>query len=70
VPDFELLHVVADTSLDLIAPAIAICTAGSFEVGGHRLGRGESLYVTPDESPIAVTGDGELFVATSSVTLP
>jgi mannose-6-phosphate isomerase len=70
VPDFELLHIVADASIDLVAPAIAVCTAGSFTLGTHALGLGDAVYFTPDESPLPVTGDGELFVATSALTLP
>ncbi|CAN5284443.1 mannose-6-phosphate isomerase, class I [soil metagenome] len=69
VPDFELLHIVADASISLIAPAIAVCTAGSFTVGPRRVALGEAVYFTPDESPIAVVGEGELFVATSSIVL-
>ncbi len=69
VPDFELLHLVADASIDLISPAIAVCTAGSFTVGPVTVALGDAVYITPDEAPIAVTGEGELFVATSSVVL-
>lgn len=69
VPDFELIHVVADAVLDLVTPAIAVCTEGAFVLGGHPIGLGEAFYFTPDESPVTVTGDGELFVAASSIAL-
>jgi mannose-6-phosphate isomerase len=63
VPDFTLLHVVTDATLTPTGPAIAICTAGSFAVGGERLEPGDSVYVDGEES-LAVSGEGDLFVAT------
>ncbi|WP_165070387.1 mannose-6-phosphate isomerase, class I [Marisediminicola senii] len=55
-------------SYALDGPAIALCTAGSVRVAGAAstiLQRGESVYITPDEGAITVTGDGELFLATT-----
>jgi mannose-6-phosphate isomerase len=81
VPDFELVHVelgggagesgtdTAARSIRLSAPAIAIATAGSLELagshGGLALGRGQSVYITPDEAEVTVLGAGELFLATA-----
>ncbi|TBN55974.1 mannose-6-phosphate isomerase, class I [Glaciihabitans arcticus] len=65
VPDFELLHVTGDTVLPLRAGAIALCTEGAFTLGSFELARGESVYISADEAPVVVTGQGELFVATS-----
>ena len=67
VRDFELVHVTADAVLALPSDAIALCTAGAFELAGALgaapLTRGEALYVSADESRLAITGAGELFVA-------
>jgi mannose-6-phosphate isomerase len=72
VPDFVLVHV-SGTDLDarytLTGPAIAICTSGSLSIAGSAssvtIGRGESVYVTPDEASLRFTGTGELFLATT-----
>jgi len=49
-------------------PSIVLVTEGEVQVAGQdgtiRLRRGESAFVTPDEVRLAVTGDGELYVAT------
>ena len=63
LPDFQLLHETGSAVLELPAEAIAICTAGSFTLGAHALARGESVYIA-DESPLAITGSGDLFIAT------
>lgn len=72
VPDF-LLAVVEPTSdepvrVELDGPAIAIATAGAFTVhgaeGSVEVERGGSVYVTPSERALSVTGRGTLFVAT------
>ncbi|MGV8884409.1 MAG: mannose-6-phosphate isomerase, class I [Microbacteriaceae bacterium] len=65
VPDFELLHVTASTVLPLRAAAIALCVSGSFTLGSFTVARGEAVYISADEAPVTVTGEGELFVATS-----
>jgi mannose-6-phosphate isomerase len=73
VPDFTLDHVVvggevSSASLPLPGAAIALCTAGRIKLAGANrsidLGRGDTVYVTPDEGELTVTGDGTLFVAT------
>ncbi|KQQ22806.1 hypothetical protein ASF48_06535 [Rathayibacter sp. Leaf299] len=72
VPDF-VLAVVEPVSedaveLELHGPAIAIATAGSFVVEGAegrtRVERGGSVFVTPSEGTLSVSGRGTLFVAT------
>ena len=67
---FALAHVTADARLALTGPAIALCTAGSFALAGGvasaTVARGGALYVTPDEGALAVTGAGDLFVATTA----
>lgn len=75
VTDFELVHVTGDAEVALHAPAIALCTAGAFELAGESGGPGASratalvragaVYITPDESPLRITGTGELFLATA-----
>jgi mannose-6-phosphate isomerase len=72
VPDFVLVRV-ADAGpgaqYPLTGPGIAICTAGEVRIDGAAssvaVGRGESVYVTPDESLLRFSGDGELFLATT-----
>ncbi|WP_431279774.1 mannose-6-phosphate isomerase, class I [Leifsonia poae] len=73
VPDFTLDHVVvggevSTASLPLPGAAIALCTAGRVSLAGAAgsidLARGESVFVTPDEGALTVTGDGTVFVAT------
>ena len=63
LPDFALLHVVADAVVSLPSSAIVLCTAGAFTLNGTAIARGESFYVA-DEPTLAVTGAGNLFVAT------
>lgn len=67
---FVLAHVTADARLPLAGPAIAICTAGEFAVGGEAtsgtIGRGQASYITPDERMLAITGAGDLFIATTA----
>ncbi len=74
VPDFALTVVdLADASgvatIELDGPAIALCVRGAVEFGGsvgsRVVARGESVYITPEESPLALTGDGLVFVATT-----
>ncbi|KZX21995.1 mannose-6-phosphate isomerase, class I [Rathayibacter tanaceti] len=72
VPDFVLAVVQPESDeavrVQLRGPAIAIATDGSFAVSGAegsaRVERGESVFVTPSEGALAVTGRGTLFVAT------
>ncbi len=70
---FALLHVVPGETgavVSLGGPSIVLVTEGELHLKGQdgniRLTRGESVYVTPDEWRLAVTGDGEAFVATSA----
>ncbi|GLI26079.1 putative mannose-6-phosphate isomerase ManA [Agromyces rhizosphaerae] len=71
VPDFVLHRVEAadapGTPIPLEGPAIALCVSGDAAVAGAHgratLARGASVYVTPDEGPLTVTGDGLVFVA-------
>jgi mannose-6-phosphate isomerase len=72
VPDFVLVHaegqeVSATYALD--GPAIALCLSGAFEISGAAtsttISRGESVYVTPSEGPLRLTGSGEMVLATS-----
>lgn len=72
VPDFVLARVSGDAvsaEYPLTGPGIAICTAGEIRIGGGAssvaLGRGESVYITPDEGMLAFAGAGELFLATT-----
>ncbi len=65
-PGFALAHVTGSGTLDPDGPAIAICTSGSFEIAGRhstRLGRGDAVFITPEERVLRIEGDGELFVA-------
>jgi mannose-6-phosphate isomerase len=75
VPDFALVHAVLDGGaqvggIRLDAPAIAIATEGTAELagasGGVALGRGQAVYVTPDERELRLRGTGELFLATTA----
>ncbi len=65
VPDFVLVRVTGDAAWALDGPAIALCTAGAFELNGTRVARGDSVYVTPDEGVLAIAGAGTLFLATT-----
>ncbi|PPH06348.1 mannose-6-phosphate isomerase, class I [Rathayibacter sp. AY1F6] len=72
VPDFVLAVVEPESEtparVALHGPAIAIATEGSFSLegaeGSVRVERGGSVFVTPSEGALAVTGRGRLFVAT------
>ena len=64
--DFRLLHVTTDAAVALPGEAIALCTAGSFNLNGLVLSRGMSVYIE-GESSLAVVGSGQLFVATAGV---
>ncbi|WXZ49201.1 mannose-6-phosphate isomerase, class I [Clavibacter tessellarius] len=80
VPDFLLARIVPATRdatagdagasvVDVDGPAIVLCTAGSVTLRGAastvEVGRGEAVFVTPDEGRIVVTGEGEAFLATT-----
>ncbi|ROQ36631.1 mannose-6-phosphate isomerase type 1 [Frondihabitans sp. PhB188] len=70
---FALLHVTpgdAGAVVQLGGPSIVFVTSGELHLKGQdgniKLGAGESVYVTPDEWRLAVTGTGEAFVATAA----
>lgn len=72
VPDFVLVHVHLDDAiveLPIEGPAIVLCIRGSADVLGatnrSTIVRGGALYVTPNEGPLTLGGEGELFVATT-----
>lgn len=55
-------------SWSLNGPALLLCTGGVWHVGGAvsdaQLSSGCSVYVTPDEGTLQISGEGELFLAT------
>lgn len=63
LPDFQLLHAVSSCVVELPGESIALCAAGSFTLNGTPLARGEAFYIA-DESPLALVGTGDLFIAT------
>jgi mannose-6-phosphate isomerase len=63
VDDFQLVHVTEGATLELTGDAIVLCTAGEWSLSGHALAKGAAMYVSADESPLALSGTGELFVA-------
>lgn len=69
VSDFRLVRFEGSATWTLDGPAIAVCTSGSFAVSGSSpavaLEGGAAVYVTPDEGELAVSGTGELFLATT-----
>ncbi len=71
VPDFELVVIQPAGEPVRFAPAgesILLCTAGELAVAGasseYSLSRGDSAYVTPDETPLVFSGTGTVFLAT------
>lgn len=68
VHDFQLLHVTGPAHVALDGDAIALCVSGSFTLSGAsgsaEVARGDALFISADESGLALTGDGELFIAT------
>lgn len=72
VPDFVLAHVTGQARLPLPGAAIALVTDGEFTLRGAvfeaHLTRGEAVYISPDESPLQITGDGDLFVASTHIS--
>jgi mannose-6-phosphate isomerase len=71
VPDFVLVKITVELNERAAyrpdGAAIAICTAGSFEIHGETSGttlqRGEAVFITPDEGGITFSGSGTLFLA-------
>lgn len=70
VPDFQLVHVTAACSVTPGAEAVVLCTSGAWIIAGAtgeiRLERGESCYISADESALSLSGTGELFLATAN----
>jgi mannose-6-phosphate isomerase len=71
VPDFVLVHAEGDNvsaSYPLAGPAIALCLSGTYELTGATstavLTRGQSVYITPDEATLALSGSGEIVFST------
>jgi mannose-6-phosphate isomerase len=71
VPDFELVVVQPQGEPVRFAPAgesILLCTLGEVAVAGatseYSLSRGDSAYVTVDETPLVFSGTGTVFLAT------
>lgn len=65
VDEFAVVHVVAPAAAASVSaerPAILVAVRGSSTVGEHQLAQGQAAYVTPDEWPLIVTTDGELFI--------
>lgn len=67
--DFVLVHATGPAEYPLSGPAIVLCTNGSFELDGGEsskaISRGEAVFVTPSEGRVRISGNGELFVATT-----
>ena len=67
---FALAHVQGTARYDVTGPSIALCIAGEMTIDGAsgtcRLGRGDAVYITPDEATLTFGGSGELFLATTS----
>ena len=71
VPDFELVVVHPTGDAARFTPAgesLVLCTEGEFTIVGSvsekSMERGESVYVTADESTLVFTGSGTAFLAT------
>jgi mannose-6-phosphate isomerase len=72
IDDFALRIVTRDAGLALAGPALLLCTVGDFAVAGAsgasaQLGRGDAVYVSADEWPLAFVGEGMLFAATTAL---
>ncbi|MBT2500291.1 mannose-6-phosphate isomerase, class I [Agromyces sp. ISL-38] len=74
VPDFVLYRAepAADAARVAIdGPAIVLAEGGSVQLAGAlgevQLERGETVYVTPEERELEITGDGIAWVATTGV---
>ncbi|WP_211198169.1 hypothetical protein [Gulosibacter sediminis] len=72
-PDFMLQRAAAehlDDRLECVGPGIAVCVAGTVQLEGgasgtaKTLGRGDAVFITPDEGSVHVRGRGNLLVAT------
>jgi mannose-6-phosphate isomerase len=85
VPDFLLARISPATRdaadgdqgasvVEVDGPAILLCTSGEVtlrgEVSSVVVGRGDAVFVTPDERRLVVTGEGEAFLATTPAPAP
>ncbi|MGC0239593.1 hypothetical protein [Arthrobacter sp. SD76] len=82
VSDFRLLRVRLGTTgsgtsasrVGIAGPAIILAVAGEATVAGcvssATIARGQSLYVTPDESVLELSGSGDFFIATTGEQHP
>ena len=78
VPDFVLYRVDPEGTdaprVTLDGPAIVLAEGGEVWLEGSDgvalLGRGEALYVTPEERELSVTGAGVAWIATTGAPLP
>lgn len=65
-----LAWITGDCRFELNVPRIALCTSGSFDLRGEKgeskLGRGDAVFITPDEAGLDVFGSGELFIAAAN----
>ena len=64
---FGLAWIERDATLPLTGPAIALCIEGAFTVTGDhaevRLERGSSIFASPDEGTLRISGSGLVVVA-------
>ena len=64
---FGLAWIERDATLPLTGPAIALCVEGAFTVTGDhtevRLERGSSIFASPDEGSLRISGSGLVVVA-------
>ncbi|WP_157155358.1 mannose-6-phosphate isomerase, class I [Diaminobutyricimonas sp. LJ205] len=69
VPDFVLAHVTGRAKYPLPGAAIVLVIDGEFTLKGSRsktvLKRGEATYVSPEELSLSISGEGELFIAST-----
>jgi len=85
VPDFLLAHITpatrdqaaGDAGASVVVvdgPAVLLCTSGRMTVRGQAstvvVGRGDAVFITPDEGRLVVTGEGEAFLATTPAPAP
>ncbi len=76
VPDFELAvlqlgsGLAESVSFSVVGDFLALCTDGRLSIRGaegeRSIAKGEAVYGTSAESPLVVTGSGELFIAAAN----
>lgn len=73
VPDFALYQLdlgTAPASIPLDGPAVAVATTGRGRIAGTDFAPGTAWYLTPEESPVAISGEGAVFLATVNEPSP